>query len=50
MKKRRRKESAILNIISDIPSYGYRRVWGILRKQRRTEGQPPVNAKRHYMK
>ena len=24
--------SAILNIISDMPSYGYRRVWGILRK------------------
>ena len=23
--------SAILNIISDMPSYGYRRVWGILR-------------------
>ncbi|SQA62962.1 IS2 transposase TnpB [Yokenella regensburgei] len=37
--------SAILNIISDMPSYGYRRVWGILRKQRRSEGQPPVNAK-----
>ena len=40
--------SAILDIISDMPSYGYRRVWGILRKQRRTEGQPPVNAKRLY--
>lgn len=40
--------SAILNIISDMPSYGYRRVWGILRKQRRTEGLPPVNAKRLY--
>lgn len=38
----------ILDIISDMPSYGYRRVWGILRKQRRTEGQPPVNAKRLY--
>ena len=40
--------SAILNIISDMPSYGYRRVWGILRKQRRTEGLQPVNAKRLY--
>ncbi len=40
--------SDILNIISDMPSYGYRRVWGILRKQRCTEGQPPVNAKRLY--
>lgn len=32
--------SAILNIISDMPSYGYRRVWGILRMRRRIEGQP----------
>lgn len=40
--------SAILDIISDIPSYGYRRVWGILRKQRCSEGLPPVNAKRLY--
>ena len=40
--------SAILTIISDMPGYGYRRVWGILRKQRRTKGQPPVNAKRIY--
>nr|WP_320750720.1 IS3 family transposase [Enterobacter roggenkampii] len=40
--------SDILDIISDMPSYGYRRVWGILRKQRRAEGLPPVNAKRLY--
>ncbi|MFM4122110.1 IS3 family transposase [Klebsiella pneumoniae subsp. ozaenae] len=40
--------SDILDIISDMPSYGYRRVWGILRKQRLTEGLPPVNAKRLY--
>ena len=40
--------SQILDIISGMPSYGYRRVWGILRKQRRTEGLPPVNAKRLY--
>ncbi|HEY4468962.1 MAG TPA: IS3 family transposase [Klebsiella sp.] len=40
--------SDILDIISDMPSYGYRRVWGILRKQRRTEGWQPVNAKRLY--
>lgn len=38
----------IQDIFSDMPSYGYRRVWGILRKQRRTEGLPPVNAKRLY--
>ncbi|HBV8602059.1 TPA: IS3 family transposase, partial [Citrobacter freundii] len=40
--------SGILDIISDMPSYGYRRVWGILRKQRRVEGLPSVNAKRLY--
>ncbi|HEY2454226.1 MAG TPA: IS3 family transposase [Scandinavium sp.] len=40
--------SDILDIISDMPSYGYRRVWGILRKRRRAEGLPPVNAKRLY--
>lgn len=39
---------ATLDIISDMPSYGYRRVWSILRKQRRTEGQLPVNVKRLY--
>ena len=31
-----------------MPSYCYRRVWGILRMQRRTEGLAPVNAKRLY--
>lgn len=36
------------DILSDMPSYGYRRVWGVLRKQRRTERLPPVNAKRLY--
>ncbi|EAN4330891.1 IS3 family transposase, partial [Salmonella enterica] len=40
--------SRILDIISDMPSYGYRRVWGHMRKQRRDEGLPPVNAKRVY--
>ncbi|MGX8942680.1 IS3 family transposase [Symbiopectobacterium sp. Eva_TO] len=40
--------SDILRIISDMPSYGYRRVWSILGKQRRAEGLPPVNAKRLY--
>lgn len=29
--------SDIPDIISDMPSYGYRRVWGILRKQRQKE-------------
>lgn len=40
--------SGILNIISYMLSYGYRRLWGVLRKQRRTEGLTPVNAKRLY--
>lgn len=40
--------SRILGIISDMPSYGYRRVWGIMRRQLRDEGLPPVNAKRVY--
>ncbi len=40
--------SSILNIISDKPSYVYRREWGIRRKQSCTEGQPSVNAKRLY--
>lgn len=31
-----------------MPSYSYRRVWGILRQQRRAEGLPPVNAKLLY--
>nr|CDS58092.1 Transposase ORF B, insertion element IS2, family IS3 [Serratia symbiotica] len=38
----------ILAIISDMPGYGYRRGWAILRKQSRNEGLPPVNAKRVY--
>lgn len=40
--------SDILDIISDMPSYSDRRVWGFLGKQRRTEGLPPANAKRLY--
>lgn len=40
--------SDIPDIISDMQSYGYRRAWGILRKQHRPEGPPPVNAKRLY--
>lgn len=38
----------ILAIISDMPGYGYRRVWAVLRKQSRNEGLPLVNAKRVY--
>ena len=55
-KRRRRCDEAadaevlarILDIISDMPTYGYRRVWAILRQQSRNEGLPFVNAKRVY--
>ena len=55
-KRRRRCDEAadaevvarILDIISDMPIYGYRRVWAILRRQSRNEGLPFVNAKRVY--
>lgn len=40
--------SRILSIISDMPCYGYRRVWATLRRQLRDETLPPVNAKRVY--
>lgn len=38
----------IFGIISDMPSYGYRRVWAIMRKQLRDEGFPPANARQVY--
>ncbi len=55
-KRRRRCDEAadaevlarILDIISDIPIYGYRRVWAILRRYSHNEGLPFVNAKRVY--
>ncbi|WP_090812064.1 IS3 family transposase [Paraburkholderia tuberum] len=34
--------------ITDLPSYGYRRVWGMLRRQRENQSAAPVNAKRVY--
>ena len=40
--------SRILDIIGDMPAYGYRRVWAILRRQSRNEGLTFVNAKRVY--
>ncbi|USS44009.1 IS3-like element ISBugl1 family transposase [Burkholderia glumae] len=39
---------AIERVISDLPSYGYRRVWGTLRRERIAAGQAPLNAKRIY--
>jgi putative transposase len=34
--------------VADLPSYGYRRVWGLLRRQRENHGAARVNAKRVY--
>jgi transposase InsO family protein len=34
--------------VADLPSYGYRRVWGMLRREREDRGSVPVNAKRVY--
>ena len=55
-KRRQRRDEAadaevlsrILDIIGDMPTYGYRRVWAIPRRQSRNEGLPFVNAKRVY--
>ena len=33
---------------ADLPSYGYRRVWALLRRQAEQQAQPAVNAKRVY--
>ncbi|SIT71656.1 HTH-like domain-containing protein [Burkholderia sp. b14] len=35
-------------VVAELPSYGYRRVWGILRRERCGAGLAPVNAKRVY--
>ncbi|WP_222941890.1 IS3 family transposase [Pseudomonas veronii] len=34
--------------VSELPSYGYRRVWGLLRRERETRSRPPINVKRVY--
>ena len=38
----------IRHAIADLPSYGYRRVWGLLRRERERLCAAPVNAKRVY--
>lgn len=35
-------------VIIDLPSYGYRRIWGVLRRQRDQQALPRVNRKRVY--
>ncbi|PHN46326.1 transposase [Pseudomonas amygdali] len=34
--------------VSELPSYGYRRVWGLLRREREIHSLAPVNVKRVY--
>ncbi|AZE49072.1 Mobile element protein [Pseudomonas chlororaphis] len=34
--------------VGELPSYGYRRVWGLLRRQHEQQALPPVNVKRVY--
>lgn len=38
----------IRDAIADVPSYGYRRAWARVRRQREASGLPPVNVKRIY--
>lgn len=35
-------------LVCDLPTYGYRRVWALLRRNRDAQTQPRVNAKRVY--
>jgi len=38
----------IKQAVGALPSYGYRRVWGLLRRQHEQQALPPVNVKRVY--
>lgn len=38
----------IRNAVAHLPSYGYRRVWGVLRRERERHSAPPVNVKRVF--
>ena len=38
----------IRRTVAELPSYGYRRVWGLLRRERERVCAPPVNVKRVY--
>ncbi|MEH4551775.1 IS3 family transposase [Klebsiella michiganensis] len=38
----------ILHVIGELPTYGYRRVWALLRRQTEPDGMPAINAKRVY--
>lgn len=38
----------IQHAVKDLPSYGYRRVWGMIRSERERCGAAPLNVKRVY--
>ncbi|EMN6693449.1 TPA: IS3 family transposase [Escherichia coli] len=38
----------IYHVIGELPTYGYRRVWALLRRQAELDGMPAINAKRIY--
>ncbi|QSC60709.1 IS3-like element IS2 family transposase [Escherichia coli] len=38
----------IHHVIAELPTYGYRRVWALLRRQAELDGMPAINAKRVY--
>ncbi|EPD8164709.1 IS3 family transposase [Escherichia coli] len=38
----------IHHVIGELPTYGYRRVWALLRRQTEFDGMPAINAKRIY--
>ncbi|EHL6028919.1 TPA: IS3 family transposase [Escherichia coli] len=38
----------IYHVIGELPTYGYRRVWALLRRQAELDGMPAINAKRVY--
>ncbi|WP_205287532.1 IS3-like element IS2 family transposase [Escherichia coli] len=38
----------IHHVIGELPKYGYRRVWALLRRQAELDGMPAINAKRVY--
>jgi putative transposase len=53
-RRRRRKPddtdvlARIHTVIGDLPTYGYRRVWALLRRQSETDDMAVINAKRVY--
>jgi putative transposase len=38
----------IESVAAGLPSYGYHRIWGVMRNQRKMEEKPAINAKRVY--